>query len=157
MRRFLALVLASAFIAAAPAQAPDAQIPRDAGRIDPARLLELAAKLQKSGDVEGALFWFFAGQLRSRYLLAIAPDEARARALDSTVGTIGALLSPQFPDHKRTAEIIDNVLAWDRETEVNFSWLSAKDLPPPDEWAGKFEAVRADLVQLRNSYQRAAG
>src|SRR5687767_6718154 len=100
------------------------EIRRDAGKVDPAVLLIMAARLGALGEHDEALFWFLAGQLRMRYVLSVAPDSTRGQVLGAMVASLGMQIYPAFNmQEDRIAATIDRVLAWDRVTPVDFSWL----------------------------------
>jgi hypothetical protein len=129
------------------------RIKRDAGRTDPLYLMLMAGKMQQLGQHDEALFWFLAGQLRMRYVLAVSPDETRGQASASITAALGMAIYPRYEfKEEQIAAAIDRVLAWDRNTPIDLSWLKAGGVPPQAEWTQKFEPVRQGMLKLKAEF-----
>ena len=146
-------LLLAAAVAAATLDEDLATARRDAGRLDPADLMMLSAKLQQAGRNDDALFWFLAGQLRMRYVLAVSPDENRSLVFASLVASIGMAVYPAFNgDGEKLAAGVDRVLEWDRVTPVDFSWLKDRKQLPREQWPPKFTAIREGMLKLKAEF-----
>ena len=135
-------------------QAMFARIQRDAGSVDPVYLMLMAATMPQHGQQEEAVFWFLAGQLRMRYLLSVAPDENRGLVFGAFMMSTGpSIYAPYQNDMGRLAPVVDRVLAWDKATPVDFSWLPpAKVKVPRDQWEARFIPIREGLAKLKAEF-----
>src|SRR4029077_11267208 len=130
-----------------------ARIKQDAGLVDPAYLMLMAPNMQQLGQPEDAVFWFLAGQLRMRYVLAVSPDETRSQVFASLLAGLGMMIYAPFEnDMGRLAPIVDRVLAWDKATPVDFSWLTGQSVLPRSQWEGKFAPIRQGMVKLKAEF-----
>lgn len=135
-------------------QALFARMRQDAGSVDPLYLMVMSLHLQQLGQPEDAVFWFLAGQLRTRYLLSVAPDENRSLVFASMMMGLGtAIYAPYQNDMDRVAAVVDRVLAWDKAAPVDFAWLPpAKVKVPRDQWEARFIPIREGLVKLKAEF-----
>lgn len=106
----------------------------------------LAARLLGADELDEAVFWFYAGQLRYRVLLSCEaagahPDEGVLfNAMSESVGR--PINEYAFGDVDWLAGMLDEVLAWDVENDSGH--VSKTDC------AGTFAEVRAGLASFRD-------
>jgi len=112
----------------------------------PATYYALAAKLFADDKKDDAVFWFYAGQLRYRFHLAVnrkldpAGDPALFAALSETVGR--PLNEYAFGDLAHLAKTIDKVLEWDAKHDNAFTSKKENE--------EKHKSIRAGLLKLRD-------
>jgi hypothetical protein len=152
MRAVLAAAIAAGLLAS-PAGAQSANPSRPpvwnaagAAQMHASGLIEHAGRLLKSGDHEGAVFWFYLGQLRYRAYLAAHPGllkDRDAALFASLMEVVGRPINEHaFGDIPGLARTIDRVLAWDA--------ANPDELTPKATFAAERAAVRDGLVQMRN-------
>ncbi|PMS19339.1 hypothetical protein C0Z18_13485 [Trinickia dabaoshanensis] len=126
----------------------------------PPVLFVLANQLFKQGNTQDALFWYYAGILRTRYDIGRCAD----RTVDSTLADLLRQMPPELrqagtQDAAKLREIIDMVLEWDANTPydydqrwINFHGMNAiiggdrKPLSVPSgEWASIVAKTRAQF------------
>ena len=112
----------------------------------PASLYIYAARLFSEGDGEGAVFWFYVGQLRYRFLLAVAThdtehnDLAAMSALNEEVGQPINLWAGEDP------------IAWAAAIDKALEWDAANDnlITPKEPNQAALQRIRGGLTGLRD-------
>lgn len=150
-------VLLSVAAAAALLVQPSSKVPDDFARLTPDELKAgiekrhpaayyvLAGKLFENGARDEAVFWFYAGQLRYRFHLAVNPslppsgDPALFASLSEVLGR--PLNEYAFGDLTQLTATIDKVLAWDERTDNAFTSKTAS--------AAAWKDVRGGLMKMR--------
>ena len=142
-----ALLLATLADPAAAAPAPTPRADAAVERQHPAEHMKRAAALFRAGDRDGAVFWFYLGQLRYRTHLAArkgqldsSGDPALFSSLMEVVG--GPVNRYAFGDIPALARTIDQVLAWDDAHPDGFT--------PKDRFAAERAEIRKGLVAMRD-------
>ncbi len=132
-------------------QSAFARVRKEAGSVDPIALMLMAGKMNQLGQHEEAVFWFLAGQLRMRYLLAVSPDQTRGQAFASMMVALATPIYQPFQnDLAQVAPIVDRVLAWDKATPIDFS--HQRNVLPRDQWETKFVPIREGLLKLKAEF-----
>lgn len=96
-------------------------------RFAPPVLCALGSTLAADGQMDDAMFWFYAGQLRARFDVK--------RSADSTVGSVPSILTQQFGapinsyGFKHPAELkaaVQRAVKWDADTPYNYDqrWVN---------------------------------
>lgn len=122
------------------------QIEAQATELHPAALYVLASRLLRQERYDDAVRWFYIGQLRYRFHLAVANDEERREeatlfgALSENVGR--PINEYAFGDVDAAVRQIDAALAWDAEQPNGFTDKVAH--------AQTWQDVRKGLTELRN-------
>jgi hypothetical protein len=105
-----------------------------------------AGQLWKEENKDKAVFWYYVGQLRFRFLLASKPDAdpsggpALFESLQATIGQPIALYAGA--DTKKWVEQINSALEWDKSNPNGFTSKS--------EYHRQWDEVRAGLMTLRD-------
>ena len=105
-----------------------------------------AGRLWKEGSKDQAVFWYYVGQLRFRFLLAAEPDSdpsggpALFESLQSMIGEPINLYAGS--DTKKWVEQINSALEWDASNPNGFTSKSA--------YPRQLEQVRSGLIKLRD-------
>lgn len=82
---------------------------------DPELLFYTSVVLYRNGRKDEALFWYYAAQLRSRYLAIVDPTANRHSLLTVMSLTYGPLMENYGrQDTSRFVRVIDDVLEWDK-------------------------------------------
>jgi hypothetical protein len=119
---------------------------KTANRADPWLLMHAAHHLFQSGKKDEALFWFYAGQLRSRYWPKLAGENAQLITI--AVMSHGPPINAHgMRDVPKMVGVIKKVLAWDEETFE--AWSAANNIGPRRAEVDKKRAVaREGLVTM---------
>ncbi len=135
------------------------------GKYCPAVFFSLAAYLFYDGRTNDAIFWMYAGRIRTRFDIRRCTDETVADALEVLNQQLPELLRlAQFEDLKNARRIMEDALAWDRETPYDYDprWIAlhglgafrpAADQPsaepltiPEKKWAALAEKNRKEYL-----------
>jgi hypothetical protein len=112
----------------------------------PSSYYTYAIRLVEEERRDDGVFWFYAGQLRYRFHLAAHPDlapdgdPAVMASLNATIGTAINAYAGSKPE-AWTAQI-DRVLAWDAETENDFT--------SKEKHEERWQETRSGLASLRD-------
>lgn len=109
-------------------------------RYCPAVFFYLAAYLFDMGRTDDALFWLYAGRIRTQYDMRICTDKTVAGGYEELNAAVPDLLKLiQFEDLDNTKKIVEKAIEWDRETPVNYDprWIALHGM-------GAFTRVIAD-------------
>lgn len=83
---------------------------------DPFKMFSPAYVLFQNGNQDEAVFWFYAAQLRARYLAEIKGGD-HSQVLSIMLITIGPPINNYaFQDTTKLGHTLDQVLAWDKHT-----------------------------------------
>jgi len=96
-------------------------------RYCPAVFFSLAAALFDDGKTGDAIFWLYAGRIRTQFDIRRCTDETVAGGYDDLNGSVPDLLRLiQFEDPEGTAKIVEKALEWDRRTPYNYDprWIA---------------------------------
>jgi hypothetical protein len=116
-----------------------AQIEKGAPAVHPATLYVLAQRLFAEGRKDEAVFWYYVGQLRFRFYLAVNPhlessgDPALFSVLSDVVGN--PIDRFGFQDPRKLVQTLERVEQWDEETPNGFTskennhavWLEVRE------------------------------
>ncbi|GGD12734.1 hypothetical protein [Halopseudomonas salina] len=119
--------------------------PAQAAQAHPLEMYLHSGRLLRSGDMDEAAFWFYAGQLRYRvHLMArpnLPPDQDLA-LFSSLNSTLGQEVNEYIGGNPSEWEqVIENVLSWDDQTPNDFT--------PKDKFPSAHREVRAGLLELK--------
>jgi hypothetical protein len=102
-------------------------IESNAGSYCPAVFFSLAAYLFDIGRTDDALFWLYAGRIRTQYDIKRCTDETVAGGYEELNMSVPDLLKLiQFENLDNTKRIVEKAIRWDRETPVNYDprWIA---------------------------------
>lgn len=104
-----------------------AEILADPSGAAPPVLCLLSEILCAEGDFRGAMFWFYAGQLRARFDANRCRDRSAAGAVDRLTARFGPAVNRHgFAHLDELADVVAQVLEWDRTTPHAYDhrWIS---------------------------------
>ena len=128
-------------------------IKANAGDIEPLDLLVMAVKMHEVGDKADALFWFYAAQLRIRYIQAIAPEETRGQLFASIFTASANLMhEPVRGEPLKVVAVIDRVLQWDEQTPFDVARFKPQPALTASEIEAKKEKIKGGLRELRTQF-----
>ncbi|MCX5677563.1 MAG: hypothetical protein NTY76_00425 [Candidatus Omnitrophica bacterium] len=93
----------------------------------PAVFFSLAAYLFDVGKTDDALFWLYAGRIRTQYDIKICTDETVAGGYEELNMSVPDLLKViQFENLNNTKIIVQKAIKWDKETPINYDsrWIA---------------------------------
>ena len=93
----------------------------------PAVFFSLAAYLFDVGKTDDALFWLYAGRIRTQYDIKICTDETVAGGYEELNMSVPDLLKViQFENLDNTKIIVQKAIKWDKETPINYDsrWIA---------------------------------
>ena len=110
---------------------------------EPLHFITAAIVLFAYGKKEDALFWLYAGQLRTRYQVALEGGGDRGQILAIMMMTAGEVINNHaFHDPPNLAATIDRVLEWDRKT------------PSPHRGKAATPSQKEQIAQVYSSLQQ---
>ncbi len=131
---------------------PPAKIEAALPNRDPSAYYGYAIRLFDEGKKDDAVFWFYVGQLRSRFYLKANPslhpgdDPAAFSALNATIGpTINGYAGGNV---KEWGKAIDRALKWDAKMTNGFT--------SKEKFAAIYEENRAGLKKMRDQLESQA-
>jgi hypothetical protein len=125
---------------------PPAEVERQLPNANPLNCYGYAARLFKDGENDKAVFWYYAGELRFRFLLLANPDTepsggpALLQSLQATIGQPINLYAGS--DTRKWVDQINAVLQWDASTPNGFTSKT--------EYSRQWDEARAWLLKLRD-------
>lgn len=132
--------------------APHEEVENALAGSHPSTLYAYSSRLFQEGQKDEAVFWFYAGQLRFRYLLAANPDlspDGEPALMSSLNATLGQTINEWAgADPAAWARAMDRALEWD----------ATHDNPgtPKADHQEALQQVRSGLAELRDSVMASA-
>ena len=104
-----------------------AVIESNADQYCPAVFFALATYLFDIGKTDNALFWLYAGRIRTQYDIKRCTDETVAAGYEQLNASVPDLLKlVQFENIENTKKIVERAIEWDKKTLLNYDarWIA---------------------------------
>jgi len=104
-----------------------AAVESKAGDYCPAVFFSLAAYLFDTGKTDDALFWLYAGRIRTLYDIKRCTDGTAGAGYEAlNMSVPESLKLMQFENMENTKKIVEKAIRWDKETPANYDprWIA---------------------------------
>jgi hypothetical protein len=109
------------------------RIIKNSSKYTPSVFFYLADYLSSQKDADTAIFWLYAGRIRTRYDIARCADQTVEDSIDVLNSSISELLRlSQFENIEKTKELVRKAVEWYRKTPHDYDpkWIALHGMGP---------------------------